>query len=74
MELIFLVSTGGCCPWSFLVTKIQVIMFFDREAKAEAGMPPLVPAFPISMLMLYALCPYPQRENNYFIWSWYITI
>lgn len=49
-------------------------MFFDMEAKAEAGMPPLVPAFPISVLMLYALCPHPQRENNYFIWSWYITI
>lgn len=29
-------------------------MFFDREAKEEAGMPPLVPAFPI--LMRDALC------------------
>lgn len=60
----FLVSTGGCGPWSFLVTKTKVIMLFDREGGAEAGMSSLFLTFPISMLMLYTLLsPLPNRKE-----------
>lgn len=67
----FLVITGGCGPWSFLVTKIKVIMLFDREAGAEAEMSSLSPTFHVPMLMLYTLLSLPPKRKE---WSYLVLV
>ena len=71
MELMFLVITGGCGPWSFLVTKIKVIMLFDGEAGAKAEMSSLSPTFHVPVLMLYTLLSVPPKRKE---WSYLVLV